>query len=161
MHVDGRPLTPAMNGASPQTARETLELVTEEIELALDDRAPGAARCAVDAALHGHVTATILGDARLIVTELATNSVCHSRAERPARLVLRIQRSPTDLRLELEDPGRDGVISVGLPDRSAGNGFGLNLVQMLSERWGAERVADRGTRVWSQLSLRTLPAAAT
>ena len=63
------------------------------------------------------------------------------------------------VRLELEDPGRDGVICVGLPDRAAGHGFGLNLVQMLSERWGAERVALGGTRVWSQLSLATSPAA--
>jgi anti-sigma regulatory factor (Ser/Thr protein kinase) len=140
---------------APRLARD---VVTDEVDLALDDRAPRAARVAVDAALPGHVTPAILDDARLIVTELVANSVRHSGAPSPARLVLRIARSPTILRLELEDPGRDGVISVGLPDRSAGNGFGLNLVQMISERWGAERVATGGTRVWSQLALDT-PAA--
>ena len=44
------------------------------------------------AALRGQVTATVLGDARLVVTELATNSVMHSRASRPAQLMLRIER---------------------------------------------------------------------
>jgi anti-sigma regulatory factor (Ser/Thr protein kinase) len=158
-----------VNGASPQVerslevscSRQSLagDVVAQELELALDERAPHAARAAVDAALRGQVTATVLDDARLIVTELATNSVMHSRASRPAQLMLRIERSPTMVRLELEDPGRDGVICVGLPDRAAGHGFGLNLVQMLSERWGAERVALGGTRVWSQLSLATSPAA--
>ena len=33
----------------------------------------------------------------------------------------------------------------------AGAGFGLNLVQMLSERWGVERLARGGTQVWAQL----------
>jgi hypothetical protein len=28
----------------------------------------------------------------------------------------------------------------------------LNLVQMLSERWGLERAREGGTRVWAQLS---------
>ena len=30
--------------------------------------------------------------------------------------------------------------------------MGLNLVQKLSERWGLERSAASGTRVWAQLS---------
>ena len=33
-----------------------------------------------------------------------------------------------------------------------GGGFGLNLVQMLSERWGVERLAGGGTQVWAQLA---------
>ena len=144
--------------ANAGAARLAGDVVAQEVELALDEQAPRAARAAVEAALQGQVTTMVLDDARLIVTELATNSVVHSRASRPARLALRIERSPTMVRLELEDPGRDGVISVGLPDRAAGNGFGLNLVQVLSERWGAERVALGGTRVWSQLSLATPPA---
>ena len=62
------------------------------------------------------------------------------------------------VRLEVEDPGRGGVIAPRAPD--LGGGFGLNLVQELSERWGLERVAAGGTRVWAQLALASAPASA-
>ena len=54
-------------------------------------------------------------------------------------------------RLEVEDPGRDGVIAPQPQDLRNGGGMGLNLVQMLSERWGVVRAAEGPTRVWAQL----------
>jgi hypothetical protein len=54
--------------------------------------------------------------------------------------------------VEVEDPGHDGVIAARPPDPVQGSGMGLNLVQMLSERWGLERAREGGTRVWAQLS---------
>ena len=38
--------------------------------------------------------------------------------------------------------------------------MGLHLVQTLSERWGLERVAAGGTRVWAQLASAPLIAPA-
>jgi hypothetical protein len=37
-------------------------------------------------------------------------------------------------------------------DRVNGGGMGLNLVQLLRERWGLERVLAGGTRVWALLA---------
>jgi hypothetical protein len=44
------------------------------------------------------------------------------------------------------------VIAPRPPDPASGGGFGLRLVQALSERWGLERVSDGGTIVWAQLA---------
>ena len=97
----------------------------------------------------------MLEDALLVVSELVTNSVCHSGASDGA-IVVRVELTGTMVRLEVEDPGRGGVIAPRSPDLDGG--FGLNLVQGLSERWGLERVAAGGTRVWAQLAWASAPA---
>jgi anti-sigma regulatory factor (Ser/Thr protein kinase) len=122
--------------------------------LPLDARAPGAARMVVGR-LRGRVPASVLEDARLVVSELVTNSVCHSGASTGAVVVVRAELIGTMVRLEVEDPGCDGVIAPREPD--LGGGFGLNLVQRLSERWGLERVAAGGTRVWAHLARASAP----
>ena len=60
--------------------------------------------------------------------------------------------------LEVEDPGRDGIVARRAAAPDASGGFGLHIVQALSERWGIERALQGGTRVWAQLS-DTVPAA--
>jgi anti-sigma regulatory factor (Ser/Thr protein kinase) len=127
-----------------------------QVRLPLDGRAPGAARIVVGR-LRGRVPALVLEDALLVVSELVTNSVCHSGASDGA-IVVRVELTGTMVRLEAEDPGRGGVIAPRAPDLSGG--FGLNLVQGLCERWGLERVATGGTRVWAQLARASAPAPA-
>ena len=122
-----------------------------EASLPLDARAPGAARIVV-ASLRGRVPASVLDTAQLLVTELVTNSVRHSGASAAARVVVRVRLTDSMLRLEVSDPGCDGAIAPRAPDLQAGGGFGLNLVSAFSERWGLERVAAGGTRVWAQLA---------
>ena len=119
-----------------------------EVILPLDGRAPGAARIVVGC-LRGRVPALVLDDAQLVVSELVTNGVCHSGASDGA-IVVRLELTDTMVRLEVEDPGRGGAVAPRAPD--VGGGFGLNLVQALCERWGLERVAAGGTRVWAQLA---------
>ena len=128
-----------------------------DVCLPLDARAPGAARIVVGR-LRGRVPALLLENALLVVSELVTNSVCHSGASDGAVVVLRVDLTGTLVRLEVEDPGRGGVIAPR--DADLGGGFGLNLVQGLSERWGVERVAAGGTRVWAHLAGATAPASA-
>ena len=126
-----------------------------EVCLPLDARAPGAARIVVGR-LRGRVPALVLEDALLVVSELVTNGVCHSGASEGA-IVVRVELTGTMVRLEVEDPGRGGMIAPRDPDLG---GFGLNLVHGLCERWGLERVATGGTRVWAQLARASAPAAA-
>jgi signal transduction histidine kinase len=117
---------------------------TIEVHLALDVQAPGAARSFVADALRP-VAPSLLDDALLLVSELVTNSVRHSGAPAGERVVVRVELRPGMLRLEVENPGGGG-------DTQIGGGFGLTLVQVLSERWGVERVARGGTRIWAQLA---------
>jgi anti-sigma regulatory factor (Ser/Thr protein kinase) len=139
---DGRPLRES--GAEARDAGERLDL-----SLPLDARAPGAARCMVEL-LRGRIPAPVVEDALLVVSELVTNSVRHSGVSAGALVVVRVQLSGALVRIEVEDPGRAGVIAARVPDVCGG--FGLNLIQGLSERWGLERVAAGGTRVWAQLA---------
>jgi anti-sigma regulatory factor (Ser/Thr protein kinase) len=130
-----------------------------EVSLPLDTRAPGAARIVVDA-LRGRVPTPVLDSARLVVSELVTNSVLHCEAPAGAVVVVRVQLTGTMVRLEVGDPGCGGVIAPRAPDPERGGGLGLNIVQTLSERWGVERAVAGGTRVWAQLPHRPLTAPA-
>ncbi|MEA2283471.1 MAG: hypothetical protein QOK21_4078 [Solirubrobacteraceae bacterium] len=135
------------------------------VHLGLDDAAPAVARVAVACALRAKgVAAAVLEAAQLVVSELVTNSVRHSGAAAEETLTLRVALSlpARILRVEVEDPGRDGAVAPKPPDLDGGGGIGLNLIQALSELWGVERVATGGTRVWAQLALgvTTPPAAA-
>jgi len=128
-----------------------------ELRLALDMQAPAAARAAVASALRDRVPAAMLGCAKLVVSEIATNSVLHSGASPAGELILRIRLSDTRVRLEVEDRGSGDVV-VRRPDvNGGGGGFGLNLVHTLSERWGVEHAVAGGTRVWAQLPMHPLP----
>jgi anti-sigma regulatory factor (Ser/Thr protein kinase) len=123
-----------------------------EVRLALDVQAPGAARRVVADCLDQRVTPTLLDDAQLLVSELVTNSVLHSGASAGDGVVVRVELTLSTVRVEVEDPGRGGVVGPRAADVVRGGGFGLSLVHALSERWGLERVAVGGTRVWAELA---------
>jgi anti-sigma regulatory factor (Ser/Thr protein kinase) len=124
--------------------------------LALDVRAPAKARSVVTEFLNDRVPARVLESARVVVSELVTNSVRHSGVANGV-VVIGVELSAAKVRLDVADPGRGGDIRPGPPDAVAGRGFGLQLVQSLSEQWGLERAVSGGTRVWAQL-LRVPPA---
>jgi anti-sigma regulatory factor (Ser/Thr protein kinase) len=126
-----------------------------EVLLPADLCAPGAARSVVARRLGGAVASSVLDSAQLLVSELVTNSVRHGGLAAGEQLTVRVQRGHSACRLEVEDSGRDGIIAPRPMDRARGSGMGLNLVQMLSERWGLERVATGGTRIWAQLAYTT------
>jgi len=123
-----------------------------EVVLPADTRAPGAARHVVASHLGDLVAPSVLANAQLLISELVTNSVRHSGVAAGQQLTVRVDLGQTWCRVQVEDPGRDGVIAPRPADAVQGSGMGLNLVQMLSERWGLERASEGGTRVWAQLS---------
>jgi anti-sigma regulatory factor (Ser/Thr protein kinase) len=131
--------------ASADSAHGLHELAS----LTLDRDAPGAARAFVTGLLHGRIAPSLLEVVQLLVSELVTNSVRHSGAGPGASLAVRVHLRGGLLRLEVDDPGRQAAIAARSPDGDGG--FGLHLVQALSERWGVERPSDGGTRVWAQL----------
>jgi anti-sigma regulatory factor (Ser/Thr protein kinase) len=131
-----------------------------EAHVPLDVRAPGAARIVVAERLRDQVAASVLESALLVVSELVTNSVRHSGASAVGVVVVRVGLTETMVRVEVEDRGRAGAIAPRSADLEGGGGFGLNVVQALSERWGLERIAAGGTRVWAQLARASLSAPA-
>jgi anti-sigma regulatory factor (Ser/Thr protein kinase) len=100
--------------------------------------------------LERRVAASAVESAKLLVSELVTNSLRHSGGAVDEVLVS-VELMDDCFRVGVQDSGSDAVIAARPADLDAGGGFGLNLVAMLSERWGVERLADGGTQIWAQL----------
>jgi anti-sigma regulatory factor (Ser/Thr protein kinase) len=107
-----------------------------------------AARRAI-AGLAGHVGIGILGDLRLLVSELVTNSVRHAGLDSDDAIGLEITVSSERVRVEVMDigPGFDRRSPEPREDRTGG--YGLFLVDRLADRWGV--VSDEATRVWFEI----------
>ena len=121
--------------------------------------APGAARSVVAGCLGERVERRVLDNALLLATELVSNSVRHRGMPASAGVVVGVTLRPASVRIDVDDPGCGGAIAPRPPDPESG-GFGLHLVQTLSERWGVERAVEGGTRVWAQLVRAPLTAPA-
>lgn len=123
-----------------------------DVTLVSGPDAPVAARAAIRAWLAGHVGETSLADAQLLVAELVANSVRHADAAADAAISVRGHLRADVLCLDVGDRGTSGSVSRRAPDLERGGGFGLNLVEALSWRWGVHR--DAGTHVWAELACR-------
>jgi anti-sigma regulatory factor (Ser/Thr protein kinase) len=123
-----------------------------EARVPLDVRAAAAARDIVAQRLAGRVASSVLERLKLVVSELVTNSVRHGDGSAGGHAAIRVGVVDGGFWLEVEDPGRDGVVAQRAANARTGDGFGLHIVETLSERWGSERSTKGGTRIWAQLS---------
>ena len=121
-----------------------------EAVLHLDVQAPAAARALAGDFLRDRVTPRLVDIAQLIMSELVSNSLRHNAAPHGQAVVVRVALERGTWRLEVEDPGGGGVLAPD-PERAAAGRLGMNLVQSLSECWGVEHAAERGTRAWAFL----------
>ena len=107
------------------------------------------ARAAVLWLLDRDMTDTAL----LLVSELATNAIRHGSP--PIRLSLRLDRDRQHrdrLRVEVTD-GSPSLPELGYPGPDQTGGRGLQIVQLLAVRWGANAAPRRlGKTVWFELS---------
>ena len=147
------PPQPTRDGPPPGPSQGDL-VGPFEITLAAALDAPAAARAAVAAWMAGRVAETTLADAQLLVVELVANSVRHADASGDAVVSVRAEIRGDALRLEVEDRGSGGSIARRAPDLQHGGGFGLNVVEAISRRWGVDR--DPGTRVWAEIGIRAV-----
>ena len=83
---------------------------------------------------------------RLLVSELVTNAVRHAEGE-AVRLVVAITAGV--LRVEVHDPGRGFTRRDPPSDPMRSSGWGLVLVEELSDRWGVD--GSPRTRVWFEM----------
>ena len=141
-----RPLTQLELARDPDVVEgyERLEAI-----LRAGPAAPATARAALTRWLSGHEPIEVLEDARLLASELITNSVRHPEFPEDAPLRLAVQLREGALRVEVRDPGMTGIVAPRVPDREYGGGFGLQLVDMIATRWGVNRTG--GTQVWFEV----------
>jgi len=92
-----------------------------------------------------------LGDLRLLVSEVVTNSVRHAGLTSDDTIRLHFSVHPGSVRVEVHDPGPGFIPGPVQPDLTEPGGWGLFLVEQLAERWGVER--GDTTRVWFELDL--------
>ena len=112
------------------------------------------------------LTRQLLGDdhpvadtAMLLMSELVTNSVMHSRSRRPGGTVtVALCAGPTSVLIQVRDDGGPfepqiatarGVVE-GAP--GAEHGYGLLLVDALAETWGTSATTD-GRVTWCRLAI--------
>ena len=117
------------------------------VELEPGATAAGEARAAL-AVLDGRIAPEALDDIRLLVSELVTNSVRHAGAERELVRLAVTSRGST-VRVEVSDGGTGFEPRPRSKPQDEAGGWGLHLVDRLSDRWGVE--TGRRTRVWFEL----------
>ncbi len=112
------------------------------------------------------LTLQLLGDhhpvtdtAMLLMSELVTNSVIHSRSRRPGGTVtVAVCAGPTSVLIQVRDDGGPSepllaAAQAGAEDASgAEHGYGLLLVDALAETWGTSVTTD-GRVTWCRLAI--------
>ena len=91
-----------------------------------------------------------LEDTRLVVSELVTNSVLHAGLSPDERISLAVVASGGSVRGRVCDPGPGFYVpSRPRPRLDLRGGWGLPIVERISDRWGVER--DRRVCVWFEI----------
>lgn len=86
--------------------------------------------------------ATVLDDARLLATELVSNSIRHADVPAEAHIRVRVTRNETGrLRVDVWDEPNgvslEELVDFRPPDTSHESGRGLYLVDQIADRWGS------------------------
>ena len=91
-----------------------------------------------------------LEDVRLVVSELVTNSILHAGLSPDDQISLTVAVSGGSVRGRVCDPGRGFEMPSDPGPRSdLSGGWGLPIVEMISDRWGVER--NRHACVWFEI----------
>jgi anti-sigma regulatory factor (Ser/Thr protein kinase) len=123
-------------------------------ELAGGPYAVTASRLAL-AGLEDRLDPNVLFDIRLLVSELVTNCVKHAAVGPEDSIVLKVDMEDDRVQVSVVDNGPGFEPPETPPTEQAaeaGSGWGLFLVDQLSDEWGVER--DSGATVWFQLARR-------
>jgi anti-sigma regulatory factor (Ser/Thr protein kinase) len=119
-----------------------------DIHFTAGPTAAAGARAALSA-LERSVDPVRLDDLRLLVSELVTNSVRHAQTK---DVRLRVTVAGDMVRVEVSDAGRGFSPAPQAPAVERAGGWGLYLVDRLTDRWGVAR--EGLTRVWFEMDAR-------
>ena len=93
----------------------------------------------------------VLDDATLLTSELVTNAVRHAGRTADDQVEVTVSIDRSILRVSVRDLG-PGFDPRELRVRSEEGGWGLDLVENLSSRWGVDRQAN-ASEVWFEIDL--------
>ena len=97
-----------------------------------------------------------LADVELLVSELATNSIRHAGATEADELSMEADVEADRVRVRLFDPGTGFEEHSPAPPSTGGSGgYGLVLLDRLSDRWGVQR--EGAFSVWFEVQRDRLP----
>jgi anti-sigma regulatory factor (Ser/Thr protein kinase) len=122
-----------------------------ELRLPAGPQAPGEARHALDE-LGDSVATETLDELRLLVSELVTNSVRHAGLGPSQWIELKVETTPSAVRIEVTDGGPGFDAGQPLPSLYQDSGWGLYLVEQIADRWGVKQ--EGGTCVWFEVDRR-------
>jgi anti-sigma regulatory factor (Ser/Thr protein kinase) len=121
------------------------------LQLKPGPQAAGEGRHALDR-LEAELGESQLGELRLLVTELLTNSVRHAGTQE--WITLDVEIEPDAVRAVVTDRGRGFEPEPSpQPHLDRPGGWGLCLVDRLADRWGVDLA--NGTAVWFEMARRT------
>ncbi|HEY2602329.1 MAG TPA: ATP-binding protein [Thermoleophilaceae bacterium] len=120
-----------------------------DFELAGGPYAATAARLALDN-LDAELDPVLAQDLRLLVTEAVKNSVQHAGVGPEDSIGLKVSVRDDNVRIEVNDKGPGFEPDATRPDEDEVSGWGLFLIDQLSDRWGVKQ--DDGTTVWFEVS---------
>jgi anti-sigma regulatory factor (Ser/Thr protein kinase) len=129
----------------PESIQEILSL-----DVPCDRAAPGVVRHRLSRVQA--LGSRVRSDVMLVASELVTNAVVHSGCLRDQMLKVRASLSRDEVTISVHEPGRPGPRASGrFSEDFEGSGAGLQIIDQLAARWGAER--GDGYRVWAKLAL--------
>lgn len=123
--------------------------MTFELELPRELDSAATARQAIGE-LTGQLPEDVVGDVRLLVSELVTNALRHSGLTETDSITLSVRLGVENVRVEVTDPGSGFDPALTPTDPQDADGWGLYLVKTLSDAWGVQAQAG-GTLVWFEL----------
>lgn len=150
--IDHPPPSGAGAAAHPQIEIEPdRQVVRVALWVICTPRAVRAARRALDP-LSEYIGEEALQELHLLVSELVSNAVRHTGLDSSNAVGVEVTVEPSILRALVSDPGPGfDLAAVPKPDPERVGGWGLYLVEQMTDRWGVERDDGARTRVWFEI----------
>ncbi len=121
-----------------------------DLKLAPESEVVSTARHALNQLAH-FLPPEKLEELRLVVSELVTNSILHAGLSSNDRISLRVTVSAGSVSGRVCDPGTGfEVSSKPCPRPDLRGGWGLPILERISDRWGVER--NNHTCVWFEIN---------
>lgn len=123
-------------------------LWSHQMQLPADVESVRRARHFVCTLLIDHQLLSVVEDARLVVSELATNAVRHAHTP----FVVTLARVEQSVLLTVADGSPDSPVQLATGHLHVG-GRGLSIVEVTSDDWGVIRRGGDGKAVWASFAL--------
>ena len=118
-------------------------------EFTADPSSVGHARSWVGRHLLDHDLSHLVGDLKLVVSELATNAMVHAETS----FLVTLTGSPDSVLLEVLDGGQAGPVQYAAQTLET-SGRGVAIVDALSRAWGVTGNMAGGKSVWAEFDRR-------